>query len=161
MAQIKSKIYINGRLVGFHPDPEKLTAELINTRRQNKIDSQINVAFDEKTNEVYIYTDAGRVQRPVIVIEKGKSKLTEEIIKKVEKKELTWQDLVEQGIIEYLDSKEEENMLIAETEENITNETTHLEINAVGILSVMSSMIPYLNHNLAGKALHGAKICLL
>ncbi len=158
MAKNRAKIYINGRLVGFFPNANKVVKELTKERRRGKIDPQINVALNEKTNEIYINTDAGRVQRPVIVVENGKSKLTDKILEKVKKGEMEWQDLVEQGIIEYLDAEEEENTLIAEREEDLTPEHTHLEIDPIGILSVMSSLIPFLNHNMSGKALHGAKM---
>jgi DNA-directed RNA polymerase subunit B' len=158
MAKGKAKVYINGKLIGFHPNPEVLTKELIKARRSSLIDSQINVAYNEHTNEIYISTDSGRVQRPLIVVENGKPKLTEEHIEKVKRGELAWEDLVEQGIIEYLDAEEEENAFIAERVEDLTPEHTHLEINPVGILSIITSMIPFLSHNLSGKALHGAKM---
>ncbi len=158
MAKEKAKVYINGRLIGFHPNPEKLTAELTEARRSAKMDSQINIAFNDMTNEIYINSDSGRVQRPVIVVENGKSKLTPDLLEKIESKELSWNDLVEKGIIDYLDAEEEENTYVAEREENLTKEHTHLEIDPIGILSVMSSMIPFLSHNLSGKALHGAKM---
>ncbi len=153
-----AKVYINGRLIGFHNDPLKLTREIILHRRQNKIDHQVNVAYHEDTNEVYINTDAGRVQRPVIVVENGKSKLTEDIIKKLDEGKMSWNDLIEQGIVEYLDAEEEENALIAATEEEITKEHTHVEIDPSIILSIISSLIPYLEHDMAGKVLHGAKM---
>lgn len=158
MAKEKAKVYINGRLIGFHPNPQKLTQELIKARRQAKMDSQVNIALNELTNEIYINTDSGRVQRPVIVVENGKPLLTEKHVEKIKNNELSWDDLLEQGIIEYLDAEEEENALVAETESELTKEHTHLEIDSIGILSVMSSMIPFLSHNLSGKALHGAKM---
>lgn len=154
----EAKIYINGRLVGFHSKPDDLKAEVIKARRTNKINSQINVAFDDKTNEIYINTDAGRVQRPVIVVENGKPLLTDDILSKLKKGSIHWDDLVEKGLIEYLDAEEEENALIAEDEKDLTKEHTHLEINPIQILSVVTSMVPYLPHNMAGKALHGAKM---
>ncbi len=154
----KAKIYINGRLIGFHPNPEKLTQELIARRRLNKLTKETNIAFHGDTNEVYINTDAGRVQRPLIVVENGKSKVTEEHVKALKEGRLSWKDLFDKGIIEYLDAEEEENALIALDEEKLTKEHTHMEINPIGILSVISSMIPYLQHNMAGKALHGAKM---
>ena len=158
MVKGKAKVYINGKLIGFHPNPEVLTKELVKARRNSLIDSRVNVAYSAQTNEIYISTDSGRVQRPLIVVEDGKPKLTEEHIEKIKKGELKWEDLVRQGIIEYLDAEEEENALVAERIEDITPEHTHVEINPVGILSIVTGMIPFLSHNLSGKALHGAKM---
>ncbi len=153
-----AKVYINGRLIGFHPDPKKLTKEIISKRRENTLDEQVNVAFHEDTNEVYINTDAGRVQRPLLIVENGKVKIKPENVKQLEEKKITWKDLFEQGFLEYLDSEEEENALIAAKEEDLTKEHTHLEIDGTAVLSIVSSMIPYLEHDMAGKVLHGAKM---
>ncbi len=154
----KAKVYINGRLIGFHNNAKKLTEELRESRRSGNIGSESNIALNEETNEIYINTDSGRVQRPVIVVENGKSKVTPEMLNKVKAGKITWDNLVNKGIIEYLDAEEEENALIAVDESEITNEHTHLEIDSIGMLSIISSMIPYLQHNMAGKALHGAKM---
>ncbi|HZX34689.1 MAG TPA: hypothetical protein VFF09_04900, partial [archaeon] len=145
-----AKVYINGRLIGFHPDPLKLTKEIIAHRRGSKISHQVNVAFHEDTNEVYINTDAGRVQRPLLVVENGKPKITEEHLKQLKDGKLLWDDLVEQGLVEYLDAEEEENTFIAVGEAELTKEHTHLEINGAVTLSIISSMVPYLEHNMAG-----------
>lgn len=154
----KAKIYINGRLIGFHEKPLELVKEVISKRRNGKINHQVNVSYQENTNEVYINTDAGRVQRPLITVENGKPRLTKEHLDLIKKKQITWKDLINQGIIEYLDAEEEENAFIAVDEKDLTPEHTHLEISPVGILSVVTSLIPYVEHNLAGKALHGAKM---
>jgi len=153
-----AKVYINGRLVGFHENPEKLTESLVDSRRQGKVQKEINVAFHKDTNEVYINTDAGRVQRPLIVVKNGKSTYTEEIAKQVKEGKLTFGQLLEMGVVEYLDSEEEENTFIAQKEDELTKEHTHLEINGAVILGTISSLIPYVEHNMAGKALHGAKM---
>src|SRR3989344_208606 len=158
MALDVAKVYINGRLIGFHKEPDKLTKELIGLRRKGKIQKEVNIAFHEDTNEVYVNTDAGRVQRPLIVVETGKSKLSPEMVKQVQEGKLGWNELVKEGIIEYLDSEEEENAMVAVKEEELTKNHTHLEIESSSILSVISSLIPYLEHNLAGKSLHGAKV---
>src|SRR3989338_7411735 len=98
-----AKVYINGRLIGFHNDPTKLTHEIIANRRSNKISEQINVAYHDDTNEVYINTDAGRVQRPLLVVDNGKLRITEAQVDQLKEGKLTWNDLVEQGLLEYLD----------------------------------------------------------
>lgn len=153
-----TKVYINGRLIGFHDDAEKLVKIATEARRQGALPKETNVAHHKDTNEIYINTDAGRLQRPVIVVKNGKSTYTKELSERVSKGELNFQNLVEQGVIEYLDSEEEEGALVAQTEEEITEKHTHLEINGAAILSVISSMIPYVEHDMAGKALHGDKM---
>lgn len=154
----QAKVYINGRLIGFHRDANSLTKQLIQLRRKGRINHQVNIAYHSDTEEVYINTDAGRVQRPLLVVENGKLKLREEHLKQLEEGKLRWNDLPREGIIEYLDSEEEENAFIAIKEEELKKEHTHMEIDPAGVLSVVSSLIPYLEHNMAGKALHGAKM---
>jgi DNA-directed RNA polymerase subunit B' len=153
-----AKVYINGRLIGFHEDASKLNKIAIEARRQGALPKETNVAHHKDTNEIYINTDAGRLQRPLIIIKNAKSLYTKEMADKVDKGELTFKNLVEQGVIEYLDSEEEENALVAQKEEEITEKNTHLEINGAAILSVISSMVPYIEHDMAGKALHGDKM---
>jgi len=153
-----AKVYINGRLIGFHEDAQTITNKIISSRRDAKIPKEINVAYHKDTNEVYINTDAGRLQRPLIVVKNGKSMYTEEIAKKVKEGKMNFKELITNGLLEYLDSEEEENAFVAQKEEELTNEHTHLEINGAAILSVISSLIPYIEHDMAGKALHGDKM---
>jgi DNA-directed RNA polymerase subunit B' len=157
MASI-GKVYINGRLIGFHENATELTKIAIEARRNGALPKETNVAHHKDTNEIYINTDAGRLQRPLIVLKNGKSTYTKELHEKVQNNELNFNKLLEMGVIEYLDSEEEENTLVAQKEEDITNEHTHLEIDGAAILSVISSMVPYVEHDMAGKALHGDKM---
>jgi len=153
-----AKVYINGRLIGFYDNPTELTETIIEARRQNKLPKQMNVAFHKDTNEVYLNTDAGRLQRPLIAIKNGKCTYTPEIAKQLKEGKLTFNQLQEMGIIEYLDSEEEENAFVALDETGITKEHTHMEIDGAATLSVITSLVPYIQHNMAGKALHGAKM---
>ncbi|MDO8625359.1 MAG: DNA-directed RNA polymerase subunit B, partial [Candidatus Diapherotrites archaeon] len=154
----QGKIYINGRLIGFHGNPEKIARDLVAGRREGKIDPIVNVAFHRDTFEVYINTDSGRVQRPLIIVDNGKSLLTEEMVKSVSDGKWSWKDLVTKGVIEYLDAEEEENALVGVNDEDLTKEHTHLEIDGAAIFSIVTAMVPYVTHNLAGKSLHGAKM---
>lgn len=51
------------------------------------------------------------------------------------------------GLIEYLDVNEQNNALIALYENQATAETTHIEIEPLGILGVIAGLIPYPHHN--------------
>lgn len=56
-------------------------------------------------------------------------------------------DFLRDGIIEYLDVNEENNALIALTEQEISINTTHMEIDPFTILGVVAGLIPYPHHN--------------
>ncbi|MEK6821563.1 MAG: DNA-directed RNA polymerase subunit B, partial [archaeon] len=106
MAAREGKVFVNGKLVGFHKDIQQLTKDIIAKRRTGKIDPHVNIALHDDIRELYVNTDSGRVQRPVVVVENGKSRITKETIKQVKDGKLTWNDLVNQGYVEYLDSEE-------------------------------------------------------
>ncbi|MDN5358566.1 MAG: DNA-directed polymerase subunit [Candidatus Diapherotrites archaeon] len=154
----EAKVYINGRLVGFHKEPKKLVEAIRAKRRNGQIPYTVSVTYYETTNEVYVYTDAGRVARPVIVVKDGKPLLTEEHIKALEEGRITWRDLVRQGIVEYLDAEEEENAYIAPDYDSVTKEHTHVEIHPIIILGFGVSMLPWAERNLSSRNLHGAKM---
>ena len=59
--------------------------------------------------------------RPLIIIENGMSRLTDEHLRLLKEDILKWDDLLKNGIIEYLDTAEEENALVALYLEDITN----------------------------------------
>lgn len=141
-------VYLNGKIIGTHPDGEELVKNIIKKRRNGEIHHEVNVEFYPKLKEVYINTDGGRSRRPLIVVENGKSKLTPEIKAKIKNNEIEWSDLIRNGIIEYLDPGEEDTMAyVATTEEEITPEHTHLEIDPVGILSFVTSQLPMQEYN--------------
>ncbi len=144
----KTAVYLNGRLIGFHEEGEKLASELIEKRRAGGLSPQTNFALVPKTNELHINTDSGRARRPYIVVENGKSKLTPELSEKLAKKEVSWSQLIKTGVIEYLDAEEEgAHAFIASREEGITKEHTHLEIDPVSIAGVTVSYLPFPEYN--------------
>ncbi len=144
-----TKVFLNGRPLGFHPDGEKLANELRKLRRQGKISFEVGVSYieDEYIRELYVNTDEGRLMRPVVVVENGKPKLTKEHVEKLRRGEINFWDLVKSGVIEFLDPDEEENAYIAELPENLTPEHTHMELWVPAIVGVAAATIPFLEHN--------------
>ena len=144
-----SKVFLNGRLIGYHPNGEKLVRDVRRLRRQGKISPEVNIALirDEYINEIYVNTDPGRIRRPLLVVENGRLKLKPEHVRKIERGEWSFEDLVRHGIVEYLDADEEENAYIALDPEQITPEHTHLEIWPPALMGITASLIPYAEHN--------------
>ncbi|MEZ0394663.1 MAG: DNA-directed RNA polymerase subunit B [Desulfurococcaceae archaeon] len=144
-----SKVFLNGRLIGYHPNGAQLADLMRRLRRQGKISHEINVAHikSENINEVYVNCDPGRIRRPLIVVEEGKPKVTREHVEALRRGEIKFEDLVRAGLIEYIDADEEENVYVALKPEEVTAEHTHMEIWLPGVFGVAALTIPYAEHN--------------
>ncbi len=151
-----ASVFLNGRLIGFHRDPEMFVEKMRLARRRQRLPSEVNVAYHEDVNEIQINCDHGRVRRPLIIVKDGRPLLKESHIQKLKKGELGWTDLLRQGIIEYLDAEEEENALIAMKIEDITEEHTHVEIEPSTILGITASLIPFPEHNRSDRNVYEA-----
>ncbi|VVB66188.1 DNA-directed RNA polymerase subunit B' [Candidatus Gugararchaeum adminiculabundum] len=144
----KTAVYVNGRLVGFYAEGAKLYHDLRDKRRDGLLSSQTNFAFSRKTRELFINTDGGRARRPYVVVKHGKSLYTKELQEKVKKGEVSWTDLIKTGVVEYLDSEEEEeHAYVAPTDKEITEEHSHVEIDPVSIAGVTVSTLPFVEYN--------------
>jgi len=143
----KSKVYINGKLIGTCDHPEEFVDSMKQKRRAGEVSHEMNITYYPDTNEIYIFNDPGRTRRPLIVVEDGEAVLKEEHIEKLAGGDITWNNLIADGLIEYLDAEEEENTYIAMFEQDITPEHTHLEIDPSTMLGICAGIIPYANHN--------------
>jgi DNA-directed RNA polymerase subunit B' len=147
MSNEKTSVFLNGRLIGFHPDGAALAASLRQKRRTGALSAEANVSFFPETRELYINSESGRARRPYVVVEGGKSRYTAEIREKVRKGEIGWKELVKNGIVEYLDAEEEENAYIAVDEAALASRHTHLEIDPMTILGSVASQMPFPEYN--------------
>ncbi|HLC74671.1 MAG TPA: DNA-directed RNA polymerase subunit B, partial [Candidatus Nanoarchaeia archaeon] len=152
-----SDVYLNNKFVGTVDNGKGFTEHLVSERRKSQLSHNVNVSHHEVNNEVHINCTQGRARRPLIVVKDGKPVLTEQHIKQLEKNELTWSDLLQQGIIEYLDAAEEENTLIAWDETQLTPEHTHLEVVPFAIVGIATALVPYGHFNPSARLNGGSK----
>ncbi|MDH7477180.1 MAG: DNA-directed RNA polymerase subunit B [Candidatus Bathyarchaeota archaeon] len=146
-----AKVFVDGNLIGYCNSPEELTREFRERRRRGEISTEVNIAYFSEVHgerdEIYVNCDEGRVRRPLIIVKDGVPKLQREHGEKIASGEWSWEDLVKNGIIEYLDAEEEENAYVAISLDKITPEHTHVEIATYTILGICASTIPYAEHN--------------
>ncbi len=143
----KAKIYINGKLIGACDEPETFVEDMREKRRSGEISDEMNITYYPETDEIYIFNDPGRARRPLVLVKNGESLLKEEHIIKLKEGEMEWQDLINEGIIEYLDAEEEENSYISMSPEELNEYHTHLEIDPSTMLGICAGIIPFANHN--------------
>jgi len=152
-----SDVFLNGKFVGTVKEPKKLVENFLEERRKGKIHYSVNALYDEDLDQVLIEASKGRAIRPLIVVKDGVPLLTNRHLEQVEKGELTFSDLVSQGIIEYLDALEEENALIAFYEDDLTKEHTHMELLPLAIVGLCTSLVPFGNFNQSTRLNAGSK----
>ena len=83
----------------------------------------------ENVRAVNISSDGGRVCRPLIIVREGVPQITEAHVREIVEKIRTFDDLLREGLVEYLDVNEENNSLIALYEASVTPDHTHVEID--------------------------------
>ena len=152
----EAKVYVNGSLVGTHPDPEQLAHQIRQARRRGDVSEMVNVSVNEHTDEVIVNADAGRARRPLFVVEDGEPLISQEEIDALNAGELEFQDLVEHGSVEFIDAEEEGDIYVAVEEEELTPNHTHLEIDPQLMFGIGAGMIPYPEHNASPRITMGS-----
>ena len=141
-----TKVFVNGTWVGVHRNAGSLTDTLKDIRRRGLISFEITIIRDVREREIQVFTDAGRVCRPLFVIDndprsanRGELVLKQEHIYKLQEDNrllnseegrgmseeerdqtiLGWRGLIKNGIVEYLDAEEEETAMIIMTPDDL------------------------------------------
>lgn len=140
-------VMFNGLILGKHRQPQRFANALRKLRRAGKIGEFVSVFVNEKQLCVYVASDGGRVCRPVVIADKGVSRIKEHHMKELLDGVRVFDDFLHEGLIEYLDVNEENNALVALYEGEADSKTTHIEIEPFTILGVCAGLIPFPHHN--------------
>lgn len=152
-------VILNGLILGKHKQPKKFVNSMRILRRNNIIGEFVSIFLHERQRCVYVASDGGRVCRPLVIADKGVSRIKEHHMKELRDGVRSFDDFVREGLIEYLDVNEENNALIALYEHDHDNghdednadiqksSITHIEIEPFTILGVVAGLIPYPHHN--------------
>ncbi len=152
-----TEVFLNGNFVGNVENTDEFLTRVRTDRRSGVIPTNLNINHADDLDQVHIEILKGRTRRPLIVVKDGIPALTDKHIKQLEKGELSWSDLVEQGVIEYLDAAEEENALVAFHEKDLSPEHTHLEISPLVMLGYVTTLVPFGEYIQAARLSIGSK----
>ena len=140
-------IFVNGTPIAVTRLPKQFLDAFRRMRRMGRVSEFVSIFINHHHNAVHIATDEGRICRPLIVVENAKSKVGIRYLKALRKGNMSFDDFLARGLVEYLDVNEENDSNIAVYETDIDETTTHLEIEPFTILGAVAGLIPYPHHN--------------
>jgi DNA-directed RNA polymerase II subunit RPB2 len=95
-----SKVFVNGAWIGIIDTPFELINILKLYRRNGILPIYTSISFDIEHNEVFIFTDSGRLTRPIYYIENNRiSYQRENIFNGLRSSKITWEQIVS-GLME-------------------------------------------------------------
>ena len=158
------KVFVNGAWLGVTDQPFELYKDMKDKKFKGIINIYTSIIFDFKLAEIKICNDGGRLTRPVLKVKDNRALVTKEIIDRLTTKELAWNDLLtscrlDESVIEYIDPDEQNFAMIAMKSKDGSFSPdkngrehynyTHCEIHPSTIFGVLSSCIPFPEHNQA------------
>ncbi|KAL6840837.1 hypothetical protein ACP4OV_029363 [Aristida adscensionis] len=155
----KDRIFLNGNLLGMCANPGEFVSRLRGMRRSKQIDSQVEIKRDKHNKEIRVYSDSGRIMRPLLIVKN---------LRRVMKRKdglYSFQELMDQNIIELIGVEEEEDIrcasgikhLFAGGQKEGYFDYTHCELDPSFLLALSCSIIPFANHNSARRVLMQAE----
>lgn len=159
-----TKIILNNNWIGIHKDAEKLVSSLKKFKQTGVISAQTSVSWNIIEDEIEIFSDAGRCNRPVYIASEEMQKTVRSVIsnEKINRSDC-WENLIsmkssnskrdkdELAPIEFIDCVEMSRSHIAMKREDIElykpNKYNYIEIHPSLILSINTNIIPLSHHN--------------
>jgi DNA-directed RNA polymerase III subunit RPC2 len=140
-------VFINGTPIAITNQPKQFLNAFRKFRRMGRISEFVSININHDYNAVHIATDEGRICRPLIVVENGRSRVNTRYLKSLRAGTMEFDDFLARGLVEYLDVNEENDSYIAMDVASIEPDTTHLEIEPFTLLGAVAGLIPYPHHN--------------
>lgn len=141
-------VLVNGILVGYvrsADDARWVARTMRELRRSQTIPFDTTVAHVDDI--VVIDTDPGCLLRPLLV--GARMHLTAEILESTANVHQQWDELLRQGVIEYVDKLEETELMVGLRCDRPDAAFTHYELHPSMILGLCASLIPFPDHNQA------------
>jgi len=138
-------VLINGCIVGSCDRSLQFVKEFNRYRLSDMIENSVSVVRLIEEDEVHIWTDEGRLLRPLFALGPRNTIL----YKEDKDKDKTWDEYVKEGKIVFREVWELEQSVVAMTEEDLKkNRCDYLEIcPSATMMAVMASVIPLSNHS--------------
>lgn len=139
----QTKVFLNGAILGITEDPDSFVEEIKQFRNIGMLNKEISVTYDEVDDEIRMYSDEGRLLRPVFTVSESSLQIKED-------DGTNWDELVKKNYIKYIDNSEIESSVVAMIQSELkTYQNDYCEISPSMMLGVMASVIPFPDHSQA------------
>lgn len=134
---VQTKVFVNGVLVGMTENHLNLLSELKQYRTNGVIMNDVSITYDPVDDEIRVFSDEGRLLRPVLTVEDDHVIATED-------DGTDWDTLIERGLVKYVDNSEIDYSVVAFNQNELKKyKADYCEIAAAMMLGVMASIIPF------------------
>ncbi|KAF0991447.1 hypothetical protein HZS_6138, partial [Henneguya salminicola] len=140
-------VFLNGQLLGVSHDHNHLVKTMREHRRKGLISPFISISTHQQLQYILVATDGGRMCRPCIIVKNAIPTVTDKHLDILSRGVIDFEYFTNNGLVEYLDVNEENDALIAISEEDLSPQTTHIEMAAFSILGICAGLIPFPHHN--------------
>lgn len=163
-------IQINGDIVGFHRHPSYFYEAMKSMKRRGQIPPTTSIAWDVPNNIIFVSTEAGRMCRPLYIVDKTVEGRKMRVYRLMEEDDTFWKimkdkpfteylaflDKNEEGFIEYMDVEEIDKAMVAMMQTDLSKTQrdtwippmyTHCEIHPSLMMGVLACNIPFSDHN--------------
>jgi DNA-directed RNA polymerase II subunit RPB2 len=90
-----TKVFVNSNWIGAIDDPIELVNTLKLYRRNGIIPVYTSISFDYKHNEVNIFTDSGRLTRPIYYVDSSDPSFNrKDIVEMMQNSKISWEEIV-------------------------------------------------------------------
>ena len=108
-----ARVHVTGDIFGLHMNPPKLVEHFPRRRRSGRIRAEVSIRHDAPNRDIFINTDKGRILRPLLVLDGGSLVLSQAYLDGLRDRTISFRDLVNEGVVEWVDAEEEEDLLVA------------------------------------------------
>ena len=137
-----AKVYSNGKYLGNTLNVKVLMTTVRKLRRTGQCPKDISISHSRE--HIHLSTTSGRLCRPLLIVGANRKIL----YKEKKHGNLPWCELLNRGLIEYVDCEEEDTMLVAFDPSYLSKEKyTHCEISCSMIMGLCAASIPFSDHN--------------
>lgn len=150
----KGMLLINGRIIRENVELSELYQRLRSEKHTGGVPYDTGIVWTPAVDELQVFTDASRGYHPLFVCDlidnKPQLRFTMEHFHKIKNGQMSFNDLITNGIVELLDAGELETLLVCMRIQDLHKtgfKYTHVEMHPVIMMGILASNVPFAHYD--------------